>query len=52
METVAKEGYLIHLSLSSYRTYEEWKRNVTFDIDISFLGSYRTYEEWKRWSSA
>jgi len=35
-------------SLSSYRTYEEWKLNK-FNVQFKFQkSSYRTYEEWKR----
>ena len=33
--------------LSSYRTYEEWKRIITDAEGRTFQSSYRTYEEWK-----
>jgi len=51
MET-NEDGVLKRRGVSSYRTYEEWKRIYTtqFSIHIS-LCSYRTYEEWKlEWS--
>jgi len=32
----------------SYRTYEEWKLNISIYIFYELGGSYRTYEEWKR----
>jgi len=32
---------------SSYRTYEEWKREVFKMGVVVIVRSYRTYEEWK-----
>jgi len=35
-------------SLSSYRTYEEWKPSTTASSSGMYPCSYRTYEEWKQ----
>jgi len=35
-------------SVSSYRTYEEWKLGLYGNTGYAEGGSYRTYEEWKR----
>ena len=35
------------VSLSSYRTYEEWKPVDDWVSQDDVDGSYRTYEEWK-----
>jgi len=32
---------------SSYRTYEEWKREIAEKQEEIDKSSYRTYEEWK-----
>ena len=38
-------------SMSSYRTYEEWKHNSGAGYQVGTgTGSYRTYEEWKRFT--
>ena len=38
---------VLERKLSSYRTYEEWKRKYRIPSKQSILSSYRTYEEWK-----
>ena len=52
METVTKRVKKQLKSLSSYRTYEEWKPIYVKDADNGVVGSYRTYEEWKQLSSS
>ena len=44
---LGKQYMLKAPSLSSYRTYEEWKQYVPNRFRMSWNGSYRTYEEWK-----
>ena len=33
--------------LRSYPTYEEWKPETSFGINLNIVCSYPTYEEWK-----
>jgi len=37
----------LNSTVSSYRTYEEWKLIVSAGSPFWSIGSYRTYEEWK-----
>ena len=46
METYQSQKYS-YVQLSSYRTYEEWKRFSLTQSELAVLSSYRTYEEWK-----
>mgnify|MGYP007055983462 CR=1 FL=1 len=36
-----------YFTMSSYRTYEEWKQPLKTLWTQGIVGSYRTYEEWK-----
>ena len=47
METASLQQHRIASYSSSYRTYEEWKRNWADLATYSNISSYRTYEEWK-----
>jgi len=47
METHIAEINKLH-NVSSYRTYEEWKRSLEYQTKKTNEGSYRTYEEWKQ----
>ncbi len=47
METLSGHGHFL-TTVSSYRTYEEWKQEILDIFSRDLDGSYRTYEEWKR----